>query len=233
MKPKNVYSCLFVVFFCAIIFPANLYARHDAKSISNANIVINTLAVMPFVKGKDSPGIDSPTNNTLICTLENLCLEDTDDEIPMGAAKKITEFVHGNLKKLLGEKVVSLGKTRDEYAALSLDIKTDTPRSLGRKIGRALNADHVLVGSLWKYDERLGGALSAERPASVAFVMYLVNVETGTELWKGYFDKTQESLSDNLLKMTEFFKQGGTWLTAEQLSRVGVNTLMKKFPAVK
>ena len=231
MKTYIFYSSLFIFFLSVISTPVPSSARHGVNSAVKAPVPVSTMVMMPFVIGKDAPRIDDSMNRTLICPLDNLCLGN-DDEVPEYAAEKLTEIVHGNLKSRIGPKLVPLNSTRTEFENLPIDGKTDTPRSIGRKLGRVFNADHIVIGSIWRYDERLGGALAAEQPASVAFVIYLVEVESGKELWKGYFDKTQQSLTDNLFKFSEFFKQGGKWLSAEQLSRFGVKALMEKFPPV-
>lgn len=232
LKNRICLTWSWLFFVSLLLFSAAAIARHDVNTEITEPIKMNSLAIMPFVKGKDSPQIDDPMNRTLACTLEKLCLEN-DDEIPTGTARKLTKMVYDTLAKTLDEKLVSLDETVAEYDKLPRDRTSDTPRSMAQKLGRALNVDYVVVGSVWRYDERLGGPLAAERPASVAFAIYLVEVETGRRLWKGYFEKTQQSLSENLFQMSEFFKQGGKWLSAEQLSMFGIRTLMKKFPPVQ
>jgi hypothetical protein len=49
-------------------------------------------------------------------------------------------------------------------------------------------------------------------------------------LWQAKFDKTQRSLSEDILDARAFFKKGAKWLTADQLARYGVNEIFKKFP---
>ena len=47
---------------------------------------------------------------------------------------------------------------------------------------------------------------------------------------QGWTQKTQKSLMEDLFQISSFFKGGGKWLTAEQLSRQGMEEIFKKFP---
>jgi hypothetical protein len=73
--------------------------------------------------------------------------------------------------------------------------------------------------------------MASDTPATVAFVLYLVNVETGKKVWKRAFDKSQKALTDNVLEAKDFLKQGGKWLTAEELARFGLKKVLADFPA--
>ena len=106
----------------------------------------------------------------------------------------------------------------------------DTPRDLAQKTGHALGANLIIVGTVWKFKERVGGAMGVESPASVAFAIGLIDVADGRMLWKAAFDKTQRSLSEDIRDARAFFQKGAKWLTANELARYGVNEIFKKFP---
>jgi hypothetical protein len=78
-----------------------------------------------------------------------------------------------------------------------------------------------MAGTVRRYRERKGTAYGADLPASVAFSLYLLDVASGETVWSASFDKTQQSLSENLLDAAGFFKHGAKWLTAEELTRWG------------
>lgn len=99
-----------------------------------------------------------------------------------------------------------------------------------RKKGSELKADAVLTGHVFCFRERVGYPLSVEKPASVAFGIYLVRTSDGFILWRGIFDRTQQSLFENLLQASSFFKGGGKWVTAEELAEIGIDELLKTFP---
>ena len=52
----------------------------------------------------------------------------------------------------------------------------------------------------------------------------------GGILWKGRFDKSQQSLSENLFDMDTFVKGGGKWMTAESLAELGLEVLFEEMP---
>jgi hypothetical protein len=93
------------------------------------------------------------------------------------------------------------------------------------KIIHELNADAVLIGNLERWKEREGSDYSVNRPASVAFDLRLVIPENGATIWKGRFDKTQKSLSENILDLSLFIKGKGKWLEADDLADLGLDKL--------
>jgi hypothetical protein len=72
-----------------------------------------------------------------------------------------------------------------------------------------------------------------DKPASVAFDVHLLRVKDGKRVWNGKFDETQQALSENLLKIGSFVRRGAAWLKAEELSSVGMDEMLKRFPSVK
>jgi hypothetical protein len=95
--------------------------------------------------------------------------------------------------------------------------------------GRALEADAVLVGHIYRYIERVGGNLSVESPASVAFDLHLVRVSDGRVLWTGYFDETQKTLMEDIFDISSFVERDGKWVTAEQMASAGLEKIMETF----
>ena len=62
----------------------------------------------------------------------------------------------------------------------------------------------------------------AKSPASVAFVVDLVDVRRGDVVWSARFDETQKSLSENIFAIGEVSQRGIGWLSADQLMLEGV-----------
>jgi len=96
--------------------------------------------------------------------------------------------------------------------------------------GRALKADAVVFGRVYRFAERQGTVFAADRPASVAFDVLMVSTDDGRLLWEGHFNETQRPLTDNLLNIDSFFKQKGRWLTVRELAEVGLDDVMQRFP---
>ncbi|VAX19816.1 hypothetical protein MNBD_NITROSPINAE01-1831 [hydrothermal vent metagenome] len=98
------------------------------------------------------------------------------------------------------------------------------------QIGKTLEADAVLIGSVMRYEERVGGKFSADKPASIGFSVAIVSVKNGAILWKAKFEKTQKDLLSNLLDARTFFKGGLVWQKADQLSTIGVENIVEALP---
>jgi hypothetical protein len=98
------------------------------------------------------------------------------------------------------------------------------------QIGKALSADGVLGGHVYRWRERQGTDYAASRPASVAFDIYLMNAGDGMILWKARFDKTQISLSEDLLDLQTFLKAKGRWMTADELAEIGLTDFVETLP---
>jgi hypothetical protein len=91
-----------------------------------------------------------------------------------------------------------------------------------RKIGEQVYADAVLTGRILRYRERVGGDIGVKTPASVAFILDLVDVQRADVVWSARFDETQKGLSENILALGDIHERGIRWLTAEQLAQDGV-----------
>jgi hypothetical protein len=101
------------------------------------------------------------------------------------------------------------------------------------QVGKTLNVDFIFVGYLFRFEERIGSHIGAEKPASVGFDVHLIRLRDEKMVWIGKFDETQRPLSENLLKMGAFVRRKASWLTAEELSSVGMDEMLKRFPGPK
>ena len=91
-----------------------------------------------------------------------------------------------------------------------------------RQLGEMVYADAVIVGRIQRYRERVGDEWGAKSPASVAFVLDLIDVRRGDVIWSSRFDETQKSLSENIFAIGEVGQRGIRWLSAAQLAQEGV-----------
>jgi hypothetical protein len=183
---------------------------------------IQRVALLPFFKGV----LPYNVQDSLSCPVCRL-VEESDSNVP-DADRILTELVQKALERRFGYAAVPLFKVRGVYDAMPKDEVKDTPLSLAQRMGRALSANAVMVGHVWRFRERVGGSMGVDSPASVAFLLYFVDVSTGGVLWRGTFNETQKSLSENILDAPAFFKRGGKWLTAAELAKSGVDELMRK-----
>jgi hypothetical protein len=185
---------------------------------------VEKIGVMPFIKGKYGAEIDE----SLSCTV-CLLLNHPKDLAP-DSDFILTFNTQQALQERLGEKVIPLEQSADAYERIPRDDLKDSPRSLAQKLGQALNADLMIVGTVWKYRERVGGSRAISEPASVGFAIYMIEVTSGKLLWKEVFSETQRPLSENTLKARAFFERGSKWLSANELASFGVNEIFQKFP---
>ena len=91
-----------------------------------------------------------------------------------------------------------------------------------RQIGEMVFADAVMVGRVQRFRERIGDDWGVKSPASVAFVLDLIDVRRGDVIWSARFDETQKALSENIFGLGDISQRGVRWLTAEQLATDGV-----------
>jgi len=188
---------------------------------------ISRLAVMPLAEGRPSPanaqGLSLPD-----CKETDLAAETLQAAAPQAAAV-VTGCLQQALDKQLPGLVVPQNETAGAEELLAYMKKTATIKDHALKLGAQVQASHIMAGAVWRYRERKGTAYGADLPASVAFSVYLLDVASGEILWNASFDKTQQSLSENLLDAAGFFKHGAKWLTAEELTRWGAEDTAMKF----
>lgn len=91
-----------------------------------------------------------------------------------------------------------------------------------KTIGELVYADAVVVGRIQRFRERVGAEWGIKSPASVAFVLDLVDVKRGDIVWSARFDETQKSPAENIFVLGDIGQRGVKWLTAEQLAESGV-----------
>jgi hypothetical protein len=97
--------------------------------------------------------------------------------------------------------------------------------------GRVLEADAVLVGRVYRFEERGGTRYASRTPATVSMDMVLVGTQDGRLLWEAEFTETQKALFDDLFQIGTFFQRGARWLSAEELATYGMKQVLETFPA--
>jgi len=104
------------------------------------------------------------------------------------------------------------------------------PLEMIQDVGKAFGADAVLIGQLYRWQDRVGTDYGVETPASIAFDVSLVRPSDGAILWRGNYDKTQKSLFENLFDLKTYVRSGGRWLTARELAGFGLERLLAEMP---
>jgi hypothetical protein len=201
--------------------PETVKARSGLSAVK-----VQRIALMPFVRGLHNSSLGDPINRLLYCTMSNLCFNIR--EVKGNADELMTGILQGALQKRYAGALVPDSTVQAAFTELPKYPATDTSQSLAIALGRKLQVDHVMVGIVWRYKERVGTAEASASPASVAFTLYLLNVAQGAPVWQATFDKTQQALSENLLNAKDFFSMGARWLTADELASFGIKKVLEE-----
>jgi hypothetical protein len=153
----------------------------------------------------------------------------SDDELTYQNAAKLekgAEFLDTQLKNALrGHDTVRFLSNRQLTSLLPENEMTQT--ALLRSIYKELKCNAVLVTSLSRYVQRVGGDYGVDSPASVAFSMKLFDTSDGSLIWSATFDETQQSFMSNIMSA---HKYGLKWLTAEELATLGIEEKIAQCP---
>jgi len=151
-------------------------------------------------------------------------------ELPDRAASKVTSLFYQHLANLGRCDLISRARTTalmgpEEQAALKRDPLSEAVRQ-----GEAVRVYAVVIGAVYRFEERQGGPLGVEKPASVAFDAHLIRTDDRKVIWSGTVDQTQRALSENLLRARTFVRGGGKWVTVEELTSLGIESSLGTFP---
>jgi hypothetical protein len=141
-------------------------------------------------------------------------------------------YVHGELVKRYGAKVVRLSETLRVYDQIPKNEGKDTLMDIAQTLGRRLEANLVVLGTVWRYRDKFRSDTGRTGPAAVSFAVYLVDVAEGRLRWHESFSQTQKSLFENLLAAKSFFDQGAKWLTADELAFYGVKDVFRRYDRI-
>jgi hypothetical protein len=184
------------------------------------------IAVMQFVKGKNPEKIEETFN----CPFANICFDD--QNILPGAEQTLTRMLHKILSNNFGNKLLPMDKVEYVYETMKINYAEDPPASFALRLGISLNVKFIVTGNVWRYKNRTGEAYASSQPSSVAFSLYLIDIENHELIWTATYDETQQSLTENLLNAVDFFKQGAKWLTADEFAEYGMKKILKTFPDI-
>jgi len=135
-----------------------------------------------------------------------------------------TALVSRHVGEALAKRGVSIVAAEDSARALSLEGGVSErliPRAVARQMHDEFGVDAVVLGEVWRYQERSGQAAGTRQPASIGFEVVLFEAPSGRKLWSGVFDETQRALSENVLNAGRYPGGGTRWLTADELLRWG------------
>ncbi len=188
---------------------------------------IDTILVLGFEPPKQGVGLDTDVRCPICGAIFEGGAVETDTAEYM--TKQSLAYLRGETSYTLIPPDMAEGvRSRIVWEDVSVPL-----RRLIVEMGKRVGADAVLYGAIYRFGQRVGTALSVESPASVGFGIHLIRVADGRSIWRGRFDETQQSLSEDLFKLGVFLKRGGGWLTAEELAMFGLHQVMASFPVSK
>jgi TolB-like protein len=192
----------------------------EDKPVAPALETIVLIGFRPALSSSQTPGLmRSPISGAVFSA------EPVSEEVADG----LSESLFSKLTKKNGQKWVSPREAAAAFSQLASSNPTLTDRDIYVRIGKALSAEGVLGGHVYRWRDREGTDYAASRPASVAFDLYLMSAGDGVILWKARFDKTQISLSENLFDIQTFLKAKGRWMTVGELAEIGLAEMVETF----
>ncbi len=150
-----------------------------------------------------------------------------------GSQRILTQLLQQKMDTLETFKILPLEKVENVFSKTDKGQFELRPLRSAIQLGKELGVDFIFVGYLFRFEERIGSRIGADKPASVSFDVHLLRVKDGKRVWDGKFDETQQALSENLLKIGSFVRRKASWLTAEELSSVGMDEMLKRLPGAK
>lgn len=185
-----------------------------------------SLAILPFFVER----VEDPTRGAVCPVCRGV---HRSGEIVPGSQNTLTRGIYGKMETVGTFIVLPLEKVEETFSRLDRKRLETSPVSTSIQMGKELKADFVMVGILFRFEERVGSSLGVEKPASVAFDLHIFRLRDGVRVWDGKFDETQKPLFDNLLQTGSFIRRKAQWLTAAELAEVGMEEMLKKLPGVK
>jgi hypothetical protein len=189
----------------------------DAAFASGALAPYRKIAVAGFAEGR-AAGAESD-----IRRLAGLSLND--GPVETGAGETVAESIHIQMAHA-GFALVERGKVLE--AAIGEDIRRENGWAMAMAIAQATGADVVAMGCVARFEDRVGTWYSADKPASVAFGVVIVDPAAKKIVWAGKFEKRQQSLLADLTQWRIFYQGGLSWQTADALAGVGAAFLVER-----
>jgi hypothetical protein len=197
---------------CYLIMVAGCAATTDAPQKTAVLSKYNRVALLPFANAAALYGEGQQVRNPLTSKVFST------GAVPEAATGTLTQMVWDKLAAKSTTQIIPPEESVGEKAALLSEATVFSERRLVSALGRRQGADAVLMGTLYRFRERVGLKYSADTPAAVTFDLLLLDSASGRVVWWQSFDEAQLPLSDNLLKIGTFIKDRGRWLTAAELS---------------
>ena len=199
-----------IVFLCLAIFSACSFAPATLQSKQSSDLEgrrIRRIAILQPALFAPAPVANVPFSSPPVTRTSE-----------KDASEALARFVHASMATLPNWQIVAESEVRE--AVVNAPPSSEDIRL--KRVGEMVYADAVMMGRVQRYRERIGDEWGAKSPASVAFVLDLVDVRRGDIVWTARFDETQKSLSESIFSLGSIGERGVRWLSADQLTHEGV-----------
>jgi hypothetical protein len=206
--------------FLLLVFMSGMFLLGSVEVEANTK---PTLAILPFLIER----MEDPSRGAVCPVCRGVYKR---GNILSGSQRTLVQLLQQKMDTLGRFKILPLEKVENVFSKTDKVQFELRPLRSAIELGKELGVDFIFVGYLFRFEERIGSRIGSEKPASVGFDVHLLRVRDGKRVWDGKFDETQQALSENLLKIGSFVRRGASWLTAEELSSVGIDEMLKRLP---
>lgn len=208
---------LILLFMLGIILAWSVQLRAETKP---------GLAILPFFVER----VDDPARGAVCPICKGVYRK---GDISPGSQNTLTRLLQDKMEAMDTFKILPMEKVEEALSQSERRQFELKPMRSFVQLGKTLDMDFIFIGFVFRFEERIGSHIGAEKPASVGFDVHLIRLRDEKIVWTGKFDETQRPLSENLLKMGSFVRRKASWLTAAELSSVGMDEMLKRFPGPK
>ncbi len=106
-------------------------------------------------------------------------------------------------------------------------VSSDGGRTYWAEVARCASADSILLPQLLRWQQRKGGKWGADSPAGVTMRFIWLDSRESRIVDVFFFDREQEALTENLLRIGRFLRRGGRWVRAEELAAEGIRAALR------
>ena len=223
---KRSWDLLWLLVLSGLLLTFGCQTKKNVTPVIHRDLNLNKVVVVGFLRALSSTDKPGMFKNPLSWSIVSA------EPVPREIIQKMSDVL---FKKVVAEKGYELVSRNQAIGVYSNIVASD--KNVGmpaikviQEVGTTFNADAVLVGNMYRWRERVGGDYAAQSPASVSFDLHLIRPVDGAILWKSKFDKTQQSLSENILDMNTFLKGGGKWMKADALAMIGLRKMLEEMP---
>ncbi len=88
--------------------------------------------------------------------------------------------------------------------------------------GKEHKLDYLVVPQVITWHQRHGGRAGASESAHIRTEMYLLDIRKGRIYGRSIFEEKQVGLLEDISQVQTFFKRGGSWVTAQELTQEAI-----------